>query len=216
MRKYAILLIALLYTVPAFAQQKDIEKIPIEVSAKANLYFHEVRDTSIVPGGAGIPPVAIDIRGVKMVTFEDAQGLVTWFEHEGDSAYCDADGSTLGNTDIGETGPIAGITHKKKIMFLTGVMVSEYSGLEEPFPKMDFTEKEYDTEFDLPFNQTFFIGDGKGKGGATQRFMVRPDATVMYIGFADCFTNGPSRNYRDNKGSIKITVVLHRKAEVRN
>lgn len=203
------LLVAMLAAIPAPAQDEEIQRIPIEISAQANLYFYEITDTSTVRGGAGIPPVEIDIRGVKMISFEDAEGTVSCFG-DFDSTYFGADGGAYGQkTDVGERGALSGIQHKKKVMFVTGVMISEYSRLDPPYPADDYTERENYEELYPPFNQAFFIGDGKNAKGVQQRILVRGDATTLYIGFADCL-QGPASNYRDNKGTIKMTVVLYR------
>ncbi len=204
-----MLLAAVLAATPALAQDEEIQRIPIELSAQSNLYFHEITDTSTVRGGAGIPPVEIDIRGVKMISFEDAEGTVSCFG-DYDSTYFGADGGAYGQkTDVGERGALSGIQHKKKVMFVTGVMISEYSRLDPPYPADDYTERENYEELYPPFNQVFFVGDGKNAKGVRQRILVRDDATTLYIGFADCL-QGPASNYRDNKGTIKMTVVLYR------
>lgn len=198
-----------------YAQPKEVEKITVEIPAQSNVYFHEIPDTSKVRGGAGIPPVAIDVRGVKMISFENAEGLVSCFG-EYDSTYFGADGGAFGKkTDIADCGSYSGIKHDKKVMFLTGVMISDYSGLELPLPADDFTNTENKLESFPAFGQTFFIGDGKTADGATQRWLVSKDATTLYLGFADCLS-GPPSNYRNNAGTIKITVILYRSDMGRN
>lgn len=204
-----MLLAAVLAATPALAQDEEIQRIPIEISAQANLYFHEIMDTSMVPGGAGVLPIEIDIRGVKMIGFEDVEGTVSCFG-DYDSTYFGADGGAFGQkTDVTERGALSGIQHSKKVMFVTGVMISEYSRLDPPCPADDYTERENYEELYPPFNQVFFVGDGKNAKGVRQRILVRDDATTLYIGFADCL-QGPASNYRDNKGTIKMTVVLYR------
>lgn len=195
--------------------EEDIERIDIEIDAQANLYYNEILDTSMVIGGAGIPPVVIDIRGVKMIGFEHAEGLVSCFgEH--DSTYFGADGGAYGAmTDVHERGAISGIKHKKKTMFVTGVIFSDYSRLEPPLPAEDYTEKENYEELRPLFDRPFFIGDGKTDKGTDQRITVRRDATELYIGFADCLV-GPASNYNNNRGKIKMTVVLFRGGMGRN
>ncbi len=213
-RCHITMLVAMLATTPALGQDEEIQRIPIEISAQANLYFHEIMDTSIVRGGAGVPPLEIDIRGVKMITFEDAEGTVSCFG-DFDSTYFGADGGAYGQkTDIAERGALSGIKHNKKVMFVTGVIISEYSRLDPPYPADDYTEREKYEELYPPFNQAFFVGDGKNAKGAVQRILVRDEATTLYIGFADCL-QGPAANYRDNKGTIKMTVVLYRSGKGR-
>lgn len=197
------------------AQPKDVEKIPVEISGMANLYFGEVMDTGKVRGGAGIPPVEIDLRGVKMISFEKAEGKVSCFG-EYDSTFYGADGGAYGQkTAISDYGSFSGITHEKKVMFVAGVIVSDYSRLELPLPADDFTDTENWQEFRPSFDQPFFIGDGKTKAGATQTWRVPADATKLYLGFADCLS-GPPSNYSNNGGVIKITVVLYRSDMGRN
>lgn len=204
-----MLLAVILVATPALAQNEEIQRIPIEIPAQANLYFHEIPDTSMVRGGAGVLPVEIDIRGVKMISFEDVEGTVSCFG-DYDSTYFGADGGAYGQrTDVAERGALSGIQHKKKVMFVTGVMISEYSRLDPPYPADDYTERENYDELYPPLNQAFFIGDGVNNKGSRQRILVRDEATTLYIGFADCLL-GPASNYRDNKGTIKMTVVLYR------
>lgn len=212
---HIIMLAAKLSATPALAQDEEIQRIPIEISAQANLYFHEIMDTSMVRGGAGVPPVEIDICGVKMISFEDAEGTVSCVG-DFDSTYFGADGGAYGQkTDVGERGALSGIQHNKKVMFVTGVMISEYSRLDPPHPADDYTEREDYEELYPPFNQVFFVGDGKNAKGVQQRIQVRDDATTLYIGFADSFL-GPASNYRDNRGTIKMTVVLYRTGKGRS
>lgn len=212
-------IVTLLFFVPltVFSQEnKSIVKEDIEVSALANVYFHEIRDTSMVRGGAGIPPIAIDVKGVEYITFENASGKVSCFKDE-DSTYFGADGGSYGE----HTGvmperfcPLSGIEHKKKVMFLTGVFTSQFSGLDPQLPAIDFTEAEgfYSERYIPAQNQVIFIGDGIKEDGTPQVLGVPTGAEVLFIGFADCLHGTPS-NYNDNGGSIKITVLKHMKVQ---
>lgn len=205
--------IVLFIPLTAFSQEKEgIVKEDIEVSAQANVYFHEIMDTSMVPGGAGIPPIAIDVRGADYVTFDNVSGEVSCFG-ERDSTFYGADGGEYGeSTSVypGEYIPLSGINHKTKVMFLTGVFVSAYSGLDPQLPAIDFTEEEefYSDKYIPAQNQVVYIGDGRKEDGTPQLLGVPTGAETLYIGFADCLRGKPS-NYSNNAGSIKITVVKH-------
>lgn len=208
MKRLTLLLLCLFCTVAALAQKDSVVRIPIEVSAQANIYYSEITDTSTVRGGAGIAAIEIDVRGVRMVTFEKAEGKVTAFG-EYDSTYFGADGGKYGaKTAVSSYGSFAGISHGTKVMFLAGVLVSEHSRLDLPPDDADYSINDSWVEYVPSFGQPFFIGDGKTKEGATQRWHISKDATVMYIGFADCLS-GPPSNYSNNAGSIKVTVILH-------
>ena len=207
--------LTLLWCATAFAQRDEIERITIEVPAKANLYFHEIVDTSKVRGGAGIPPVAIDIKGVKMIAFEDVEGLVSCFG-EYDTTYHGPDGGEYGaKTDVHQMNALSGIKHDKKVMFLSGVLLSDYSYTILPNEADDYTYIENYEEKRPSFNQVFFIGDGKNDRGIQQKIHTSSDATLLYLGFADCLV-GPPQNYSNNEGSIKLTVVLYRGNKGRN
>ena len=56
--------------------------------------------------------------------------------------------------------------------------------------------------------QTFFIGDGMTPSGLQQRFIVPPNATRLYLGFADAFSfQGPPGAYGDNTGGLSVTLT---------
>ena len=185
-----------------------IKRIPIELSGKANIYFGEIIDTSRVRGGAGIPPVEIDVRGVKSITFEDADGIVSCIRDR-EGTYWGADGGEYGpKTEIWVCGAFSGILHDTRVMFVTGVMVSEYSRVEPPPEEQNFTGMENWAEYMSAFDRPFYIGDGKDDKGKTQTLYVPRDATTLILGFADCLA-GPPSNYGDNDGTITITVVLN-------
>lgn len=209
MRQIACITVLLLSSLcTSYAQDSSIKRIEVNISAQANIYFHEIVDTSKVICGAGIPPIEIDITGVTMIAFEDADGQVSCFG-EYDSTYFGPDGGAYGaQTKVTARGAISGITHLKRTMFVTGVILSEFSSLEPPLPAEDFTGKEHYKDFRPQFNLPFFIGDGKTDKGINQRILPWKDATVLYLGFADALA-GPAQNYCDNKGTIKMTVVLY-------
>ncbi len=214
MKLQAILLPVMLCAIPAIAQKDSLVKIPFEVSAKANVYFGEIADTSKIVRGAGIPPVEIDIRGVKLVTFEGVEGLVSFYGL--DSTYFNADGGHCTvYTGVAACGSFSGINHAKIATFLTGVIVSDYSRMELPPDAIDFTDMEHRIEYVPSFDQPFFIGDGKNKTGAVQRWHIPKDATILYLGFADA-AYGPPGHYCDNDGSVKGTIVLHYTDKGRN
>lgn len=214
MKLLTLLLPCMLYTVCATAQKDSLVKIPIEVPATANVYFGEIADTSKTIRGAGIPPVEIDIRGVKMITFEDIDGSVSFYSQPG--TYFGADGGRCSvSTGVAACGSFSGIQHADIATFLTGVIVSADSRLELPLEATDFKGMEDRLEYIPSFDQPFFIGDGKNKSGATQRWHIPSQATVLYLGFADA-AYGPPGHYCDNDGFIKGTIVLHYTNKGRN
>lgn len=214
MKSLTLLLLYLFCAIPALAQKDSVRKIPFEVSAKANVYFGEIADTSKVVRGAGIPPVEIDVRGVKLIFFEKMEGSVSFYGE--DSTYFGADGGNcVVYTGVEACGSFSGIVHTKIATFLTGVIVSDYSRLELPLEAEDFTGKENRIQYVPSFDQPFFIGDGKNDDGAVQRWYIPADATVLYLGFADA-AYGPPGHYCDNDGSLKGTIVLHYSDKGRN
>lgn len=212
--KYFVLIYLLLCSLPAIAQKDSLVKIPFEVSAKANVYFGEIADTSKTVRGAGIPPVEVDVRGVKLVSFEGIEGRVSFYGQ--DSTYFNADGGKCRvTTGVEPCGSFSGISHAKIATFLTGVIVSDDSRMELPPEAADFTDIENRVEYLPYFDQPFFIGDGKNSMGAVQRWHIPTGATMLYLGFADA-AYGPPGHYIDNDGSIKGTIVLHYSDKGRN
>lgn len=116
--------------------------------------------------------------------------------------------NTLKSTVIDSANGIAGISKTNTIMFLVGVFL----GSGAPSNNTGAAANNYDDgntrlNFNPVIGQTFFIGDGRTTGGATQRFYVPTGATRLYLGFADgnTFAGAPSY-YGDNGGNFSVTA----------
>jgi hypothetical protein len=69
------------------------------------------------------------------------------------------------------------------------------------------------TTFSPQLNQVFFIGDGLtgSNSGSPQRFVVPPNATELWLGFADAVNfTGPPGAYGDNAGSLNVSGTLYK------
>lgn len=196
---------------PCFAQDSTVIKKDLDISAQCNVYmpflgrFHK----NDIPGGAGVEPIVIDVRGIKAVSFENTSGTIS-FMSSVDSMKNSADGGTFGlGTAVNGYGMLTGIWHSTKIAFLVGVFLSDAAIENQTHPSIDFLEKEDYELWGPDAGQVFFIGDGLTSKGKKQVLLVPEDAISLYIGFADALKGDPS-NYDDNSGSIHTTIVLHK------
>jgi hypothetical protein len=217
-RKLALILCVLSFS-HAYAQ--DTTQVAIEIDAQCNIYYSTLlvdRGLSIKewPGGAGIPPIAINVAGYRRFYLQKTDGLITNM-FEGDSTiYCNANGSgkmkTWGTTTINAFKGFSGIYHLKKSMFLVGVFVSDGVVPEETPVTINFTDREERGDWTPDLNQMFYIGEGKTSKGEDIHLKIPEYANKLLIGFADGLKNYPiSRNYSDNKGTIKGTIVLEKR-----
>jgi hypothetical protein len=90
---------------------------------------------------------------------------------------------------------------------LVGVFLgnSTPSGSSEP-GRIDFSRDLNFASLSPGLKQIFWIGDGRTKGGAVQRFISPAGATRLYLGTAD------GTEWNNNTGSYKVTIrVLSRK-----
>lgn len=204
---------ALLFSIGFIANaQDDIDTVQVSyiVSAQANLFYNAIMNVDNVPGGAGMEPVAVDVRGVKYIKIESTEGEVSPFT-DSTGTLAGADGGEYGlKTYVAGAGALSGIQHDTKVMFLCGVFMNYASGLDAAFPATNYTKEDNKPKHWPALNQTFYIGDGRMDNGKQQVFKVPNEAETLYLGFADCLEGDPS-NYRDNQGSIKVTLILERK-----
>lgn len=188
----------------------DTVQLHYDVLAQANVFYHGIMQPNKVPGGAGIEPITVDVRGVQYIRIQEATGTVSPFSDR-DSTMSGADGGEYGlKTAVSGAGAFAGIQHDKRAMFLCGIFTSYASGLDQAYPATDYTNDDNKPQYWPALNQTFIIGDGKTDKGQEQIFKVPNEAETLYIGFADCLEGSPS-NYRDNQGYITITLILEQK-----
>lgn len=115
-----------------------------------------------------------------------------------------AEGDGYGPTDIESHGGISGIIDAHNGMFMVGVFLTD-SPPSDPAPeRLDFTDNETFTVLAPEIAQTFFVGDGIGR-----RYRVPPDATRLFLGFADAAAyRGEPGYYGNNGGSLEVTVEV--------
>lgn len=126
----------------------------------------------------------------------------------------DGGSNASGNTDVNSFGPISGLTHSGKTMFLAGVFLTDDVPSGDAPPRLDFSEGGDNFEELSPLlNQTFFIGDGlffhedSARHMEAQKFYIPAGATRLALGFVDGFEfDGDPGYYDDNTGFL--TVVL--------
>lgn len=186
----------------AIVGEPDSDKL---VVATANIYSAG-RSEPRAPGGGGtgnIPPMWPLPAGEKrIVTVTDTAGCVTpvvgMFPYNGPA------GDKKGPTNINAYQGISGIVHRGNGMFLVGVFLTDAEP-KDPAPEtLDFTDGEDFESIEPEIGQVFFVGDGVGK-----RFLAPPDATRLFLGFADAalYTGDPGY-YSNNAGRLQATVSV--------
>jgi hypothetical protein len=183
------------------------ERKDLDISAQCNVFYHHLLiPQELVRCGAGLPPVEIDVRDVKMITFEHTTGTVNFCPWNDSCKDGGADGSKGFTLIVNQKG-MAGIADFKRKAFLTGVFVND-SYIAEELNWIDFTDHENYLQWGPDLQYPFYIGDGLTNKGVTQQILVPKDAEKLYLGFADCV--GSPENYSDDKGNIHTTIVLHK------
>lgn len=157
------------------------------------------------PGGGGAgtaPPVWLLPCGTTVVSIAEATGTVTPIL--GAEPPNDAGGDRAGRTDVHADGGISGILHENNGMFLVGVFLTDAEPADPAPETLEFTHAEAFDLLEPEIGQTFFVGDGAGRS-----YAVPPDATRLFLGFADgYYYQGPPGWYDNNSGELEVTVAL--------
>ncbi|HJZ78867.1 MAG TPA: hypothetical protein VKD91_00935 [Pyrinomonadaceae bacterium] len=173
----------------------------MKIDARANVFRAGTGEADALGGGVPAPSVTFDARAGNVLTFSSVSGRVSCCS--GGEQFNDADGGTFagGVTDVESAGGISGITHPNKTMFLVGVF-TDNSAAAAPGPAR--LEATTPANLTPKLFQTFFIGTGKGR-----EFRVPPNASRLYLGFADAynFTGAPG-SYDDNVGELNLTFSI--------
>jgi hypothetical protein len=168
------------------------------VSAQANI-FGAGSDFAPGPGGGGggvLPPSVELSEGASVVTFPAVTGKVT--ARMGSLGYKGPGGDGTGETDITSYGGISGIVDGRHGMFLVGVFLTDDPPSNFAPRRLDFTKRERFRTLAPRVGQTFFIGDGRDR-----TFRVPPEATRLFVGFADAYSLGEAAlqgNYQGRPG----------------
>lgn len=195
-------------TAPAASTDAEAEfGSPTEAQARANI-FGAGRDEPPDPGGGGggvLPPVwQLPARSSRIVTLPSVTGKVIPITGHSEANGPEGDGGAIGTTDVKSFKGISGIVDRRNRMFLVGVFLTDAPPSNPAPPRLDFTNRE---EFDLlepSVGQTFFVGNGKGR-----RYRVPPEATRLFLGFADAyFYEGDPGYYNNNFGHLNVTVDI--------
>ena len=175
----------------------------LSVPSSSNIFAAGRAGTSPMDGT--LPPSFSFTAGPgRLLTFQSVTGTVqcgpspTWSSNGPDGlAYA---------SDINSYNNISGLVHPRKSMFLTGVFLAGSLPAAAP-ARLNFTNDSF-TTLSPAIGQTFFIGDGlTGTGtGTQQQFLVPPEATRLFLGYADAsFFRGNPGSYFDNSGSLTAT-----------
>jgi uncharacterized delta-60 repeat protein len=184
----------------------------LSVSGFANI-FGSGHTTAPNPGGGGpgiLPPSYSFPAGPgKVLRFSSITGTASLSVN---LAFSGADGYLLNlPTDINSYGGISGIRHDGA-NFLVGVFLdSNPPGSLAP-ARLDFRVSALGTNFTQlapAIGQSFFIGDGRTGTGLVQQFEVPPNATRLFLGFADApGYQGDPGQYEDNGGSLAASFEI--------
>lgn len=201
-RASVVLAISVLWLVlAAFSSPEPSLTVP----ARANI-FGAGQAEPPDPGGGGageLPPMVPLPPGAKrIVTFPSVTGRVNPIMDYDDWNGPAGDG--VGGTNVESFGGISGIVHAANGMFLVGVFLRDgWPASPEP-SRLDFTNGMPANPLAPALGQTFLIGDGKG-----HKYHVPPEATRLYLGFADSYLyQGPPGWYDNNAGELEVTVDI--------
>ncbi len=207
-----ILALGFMVLLPAAGLVSGALASTITVPGTANI-FGAGHGTPPAPdsGGAGTLPILITLPAdASYIQFDSITGSVIWDPGWPSNG---AEGSTsgYGSTDISSYGGISGIAHSQRIMFLTGVFLTDATPADPAPARLSFTDASTSFASLSPLlDQTFYIGDGlTGHGsGAVQQFYVPQGATRLYLGFADSmnFHSSPGQ-YGDNSGQLTVNYT---------
>ncbi|MEZ6060526.1 MAG: GEVED domain-containing protein [Planctomycetaceae bacterium] len=108
-----------------------------------------------------------------------------------------------------------------RFLFLAGVFITDGVPVEGTEPErlvVGPVIRESET-FSTSLQQSFYIGDGIGQPGVTQRFQIPDNATRMFLGYLDADRFGwpmgglPPGAYFDNTGTVVGTVSIFREEQ---
>lgn len=188
----------------------------VTVSAQCNIYGagHATPPRGIAPG-PGILPIRIDLpAGIsRYVEISLVLGQVGANFSAGGMVDNDGNHPAAGIQSTNPMLGISGIVAERKVFFLTGVFVTSAEP-QNPAPER-LTFANYDFAELRPLaSQLFFIGDGRGGNGVTQRFYAPNNATRLYLGFIDVGSDGLPGFYSDNTGSFQVSYSVSTDASV--
>ena len=178
------------------------------IDGRADIYSANAAVPDAGRGGR-LPARVTLVAGGGYITFSSVKGKVGC---AGAGIQAGPDGGTCagGNTDILAANGIAGIVDHQKTQFLVGVFLGNANPARPP-ARLDFSDAAQGSSFaelSPVLGQPFFIGDGTTPSGLQQRFVIPPNATRLYLGFADAFSfQGPPGAYADNTGGIAVTLT---------
>lgn len=181
---------------------------PVSINAKCNIFAAGLSSVPELDGGGGILPVKIPLEGRTVVTLPGLKGKTSCSD-----AFFGPEGGECagGDTNLEPLGPISGITHHRKTMFVVGVFLPADGQPSGPPPEsLDFTANDEFATLSPRLGQVFFIGDAMaGRARTPQKFIAPQGAGALYLGFADGFGfQGAPSYYDDNDGVITGTVRL--------
>ena len=177
----------------------------LTVPARANIFgAGQAKPPDPGGGGAGeLPPMVTLPPGAnRIVTVPSVSGGVNPIMEYDD--WNGPAGDQMGGTNVLSFGGISGIVHQANGMFLVGVFLSDGKPATPEPTRLDFTNGMPAGALAPELGQTFLIGDGKG-----HKYTAPPEATRLYMGFADSYLyKGLPGWYDNNAGELELTVDI--------
>jgi hypothetical protein len=186
----------------------------VVVPATANI-FAAGHDRTPSPGGGGggtMPPATPLPGGTSLiVTFPKVTGEVNPIVNAPEIGFNGPGGDMTSDTDVESFGGISGMVHHGNGMFLVGVFLTDDVPADPAPERLDFTDNEDFNLLEPEIGQTFFIGDGIGRG-----FLVPPGATRVFLGFVNAYTqldplsltHGKPGYYGNNSGELEVEIEV--------
>jgi hypothetical protein len=188
----------------------------ITVDAQWNIFVANpetpLLENTLIGNGLGVYPVSIDLASMNAVRFNSVTGEWGCCQSPDPQIVNGPDGRDHdpGTDVVNPTTNLSGILYQGRIMFLVGVFLGDTLPAVQP-GRLDFTTNNQFGTFAVPaLGQVFFIGDGRGAGGAVQAFLTPENATKLYLGLADAADfQGDPCCYTDNSGALNVEYELY-------
>ena len=178
---------------------------PGTVPGKANIYgAGRAHPPDPGGGGPGVRPRVWQLPdgAHRVVSFPGISGQVNPIVGTTEDNGPGGDG--VGPTDVTSYRGLSGIVHRRNGMFLVGVFLTDDPPAGQAPPRLDFTKRERFRSLSPRIGQTFFVGDGERRS-----YRVPPEATRLFLGFADGYDyQGPPGWYDNNGGELSVTVEM--------
>jgi hypothetical protein len=181
-------------TEPSSTPQLAVPGEEIEIPGTANIF---VAGRAYETGGGTLPPGwELPPGAGQLVVFKKITGGVA---HLPGASEAGPEGRGFGETDVSSYEGISGIVHKKNIMFLVGVFLTDDPPSNPSPERLDVTKRPSADIITPQLGQVF-------------KFRIPSGPTRLYVGFADACDPlnfvGPPGCYFNNSGFLTTTIEV--------